>query len=390
MSTVQRMPEGLTWQACLGATLIAWAVVSNLVFGSTSRLGLATLTIAGTALILTTPVPADVAPMAVAVATTMVASTSNVRVSASMGLAATLTVVVASLTGDLDFGFAYLIGIGFGWMLGYMFLIQLRLLHREREAVVSRTAQAAVDERQRIAREVHDVIAHSLTITLLNLTGARRALQEDGDIDDAIEALADAERLGRQAMADIRHTVKVLGSGPGDLGAEQGSGPHAMGVPHDVRILSPEPGVGDITSLVADFQRANLEVLLQVRGDPAVVSGATGLAMYRIAQESLANFAKHAPTSRATVSIEIGARISIAICNAIPSTNAPTDYSANGSGLRGMIRRAELLGGTLSASAHEGTWSVTACFPITDSEPCIGLDSAGGQPNSYAKQVHSR
>ena len=76
---------------------------------------------------------------------------------------------------------------------------------------------------------MHDVIAHSLSVTLLHVTGARRGLQEDRDIDDAVDALSDAERLGRQAMADIRRTVGLLDDGPAKI--------------------APEPGVADIAAL---------------------------------------------------------------------------------------------------------------------------------------------
>ncbi len=94
---------------------------------------------------------------------------------------------------------------------------------------------AAADERRRIAREVHDVIAHSLSVTLLHVTGARRGLQQDRDIDDAVEALEQAEHLGRQAMADIRRTVGLLDGA--------------------LMSLAPEPGVDDIHCLVDDFVR---------------------------------------------------------------------------------------------------------------------------------------
>ena len=82
--------------------------------------------------------------------------------------------------------------------------------------------QAASEERRRIAREIHDVVAHSLSITLLNLTVARHALQQDRDIDDAIEALQDAERVGLQAMSDVRLTVGLLGAGPSSPTPEPG------------------------------------------------------------------------------------------------------------------------------------------------------------------------
>ncbi|PRC52503.1 two-component sensor histidine kinase, partial [Mycobacterium sp. ITM-2017-0098] len=85
------------------------------------------------------------------------------------------------------------------WLVGYLMRIQQQLLVEQREAQQKLAEHAATDERRRIAREVHDVIAHSLSVTLLHVTGARRGLQEDRDIDEAVEALEQAERLGRQA-----------------------------------------------------------------------------------------------------------------------------------------------------------------------------------------------
>ena len=101
-----------------------------------------------------------------------------------------------------------------GWLVGYLMHTQRRLMIEQEGAQAALAEHAAGDERRRIAREVHDVIAHSLSITLLHLTGARRGLQQDGDIDEAVDALEQAEQLGRQAMGDIRRTVGLLDSAP--------------------------------------------------------------------------------------------------------------------------------------------------------------------------------
>ena len=135
-----------------------------------------------------------------------------------------------------------------------------RLLLAEQIRVHEALAEhAAADERRRIAREVHDAIAHSLSVTLLHVTGARRALQQDRDVDDAVEALEQAEQLGRQAMADIRRTVGLLDDSP--------------------MKIAPEPGIDDIEVLVQDFERAGLAVTLRVDGAPRRVSGAVELGL---------------------------------------------------------------------------------------------------------------
>ena len=366
---VQRIGVGLTWQVWMGLAFAMSPMVANIAFGTITRLGLAASSLVGTALLLTVPVSTDLAPGILIVTISMVSSTSPLATSLPIGAADIVMIVVASSVGHLAAPAVYIVGIGFGWMIGYMFLIQIRLLRREREATASRTVQATIDERQRIAREVHDVIAHSLSITLLHLTAARRALQQDRDIDDAVESLSDAERIGRQAMADIRNTVNVLNTGVDNTGMTP---------------TQPQPGIDDIPALVHDFRRADVEVDLQITGDTRAVSGATALALYRITQESLANVVKHAPDSDTSVSIDVDRTVEISIRNDISAQHCKTrtgttdlatrvhdgttrdEPDHNGSGLRGMNRRAQLLGGEVVAGRIGDTWVVSGSFPAAD------------------------
>lgn len=103
-----------------------------------------------------------------------------------------------------------------GLVLGYMLRWQMRALAAEQSARHEERVRATLAERQRVAREIHDLVAHSLSVTLLHVTGVRRALEQDADIPEAIEALTDAERIERQAMADIRRTVGVLATDTSD------------------------------------------------------------------------------------------------------------------------------------------------------------------------------
>lgn len=223
----------------------------------------------------------------------------------------------------------------------------VKALTHERAMHASHIERAALDERQRIAREVHDVIAHSLSVTMLHLTGARRALETDRDVDEAVEALRDAERLGRLAMADIRRTVGLLA-------------PSAGGE------TEPTPGVADIHALVEGFRSAGLDVSCEVAGDPGSVSLATGLGLYRIAQESLANVAKHAPSAPARVSLELGDSVRMRVVSGSPNGTAPlAPPSAGGLGLKGMEERARLLGGTFRAVPDGDGWLVEVTVPQT-------------------------
>jgi signal transduction histidine kinase len=250
--------------------------------------------------------------------------------------------VAAAAMGHLDGVALYLSIVGMGWLVGYLLRTQQQLMIKQDEARAALAQHAVADERRRIAREVHDVIAHSLSVTLLHVTGARRALQEDRDVDDAVDALEQAERLGREAMGDIRRTVGLLDDAP-------------------MRI-DPEPGVDDIAGLIDGFARAGLDVTFHSEGSPHPVSAGTGLALYRITQESLANVAKHAAASKAAVTLAYS-RSSATLCIANEAP-VPVGAATEGRGVRGMRQRIELLGGTIDVGPCGEGWSVRAVVPL--------------------------
>jgi signal transduction histidine kinase len=295
----------------------------------------------------TPPRTTDLAPLPLALMVGCVASLTNARLSAVAFACAVTPLVVASAMHRLDGEVLYLGFVAISLLAGTQMRTQYQLLVRQREMQDDLAEHAAADERRRIAREVHDVIAHSLSVTMLHVTGARHALQQDGDIDEAVGALVDAERLGRQAMADVRRTVDLLEAGP--------------------TRLAPEPGLADIPHLVDDFVSAGLPVTLHTEGRTEQVSAAVGLALYRIAQESLANIAKHAGTSKTDVGLTISASNALlSVTNAVTAT-APA-ASGNGRGLPGMRQRVELLGGILDAGPCRDGWSVHAKIPLGESD----------------------
>jgi signal transduction histidine kinase len=298
-----------------------------------------------------TPIHADFAPTLLVL---MVGAVGTLA-SALGGLLATISASALLLTAAalhrLDSVVLYLGCVAVGWLIGYLMRIQRSLLAEQLQAQQALAEHAAADERRRIAREVHDVIAHSLSITLLHLTGARRVLQQERDVDDAVDALEQAERLGRQAMADIRRTVGLLDGGP-----------------TKASLIAPEPGINDIAILINDFKRAGLDVTLRIDGCADGVSAAVGLALYRITQESLANIAKHAPDSKSTVKLTISsASAQLAVSNQTPAAVAMT-HSAEGRGLRGMRQRVELLSGAIDAGPTPDGWSVRTEIPLHNSD----------------------
>jgi signal transduction histidine kinase len=297
------------------------------------------------------PIKGDSAPMLLSLMLGVVGSLAPVAFAVlPLGSAVTL-LVVGSAAHRLDDLALYLAVLGMGWLVGVLMRIQAQLLTKQQEMQADLAKHAAADERRRIAREVHDVIAHSLSVTLLHVTGARHALQQDRDVDDAVGALTDAERLGRQAMADIRRTVGLLDGGPTKI--------------------APEPGIDDIPDLIDDFVQAGLQVTLCREGRHDQVSAAIGLALYRIAQESLANVAKHAPSSKVTVHLDISpASVALSIVNEMPVAVAAVPTSRDGRGVSGMRERVELLGGVIDAGPCRNGWSVRAEIPLTDAQQC--------------------
>jgi signal transduction histidine kinase len=249
-------------------------------------------------------------------------------------------------------------GVVGGWDIGFILRYQqLRLQDQEREHVV-RERQVALEERQRVAREVHDLVAHSLSVTMLHLTAARRDLEDcarDGvDLGDAIAALQDAERVGRRAMVDIRSTVGLLGQDPAGATAP------------------PAPGLADLPALVEDFRSAGLDVVCEVVGDTSEVPSSTALGIYRIVQESLANVAKHAPRSAASVSLDLDRDPGVLVVRNATPRGLRTADSGGGSGLRGMAERADLLGARLVAGPEGGEWRVRLTLPRGDTAPRPG------------------
>ena len=295
-----------------------------------------------------TPIHADFAPAWLVLMVLAVVALTSVSAGLLAALSAVVMLLAAAALHRLDVVALYVGFIGASWLLGYLMRSQRMLLAEQIQAQKMLAEHAAADERRRIAREIHDVIAHSLSVTLLHVTGARRGLQQDRDIEDAVEALEQAEQLGRQAMADIRRTVGLLDRGP--------------------MKITPEPAIHDIATLVRDFERAGLAVSLSVDGPTERVAGVLGLALYRIAQESLANIAKHAPDSKAAVVLQVSANsVKLAVTNKLPAavTAAP---SSEGRGLRGMRQRVELLGGAINAGPTDDGWAVRADMPLQEGD----------------------
>jgi signal transduction histidine kinase len=206
--------------------------------------------------------------------------------------------------------------------------------------------QAAAIERERLARELHDVIAHSVSVMTVQSTAARRVIAEDPP--RAAQALEAIERTGREAMGEMRRMVSVLRPGPDD------------------ELLHPQPGIDDLGALVEQMQAAGLEVELHVEGEPRRVPVAVGLSTYRIVQEALTNTLKHAGPVKATVRLRYApGTIEIECSDEGGHGAASESVNGGGHGLAGMRERATLLGGAVAAGPlPEGGFHIKARLPL--------------------------
>ena len=233
---------------------------------------------------------------------------------------------------------AWTAGVSFTVLAALLIRHQLTLVEQMRRLQADLTQRSRLDERSRIARDLHDVIAHSLTVSLLHISSARLTVEHDPQ--DAARALADAERLTRQSLADVRATVGLL--------RIQG---------HD-GIAPPAHGISDLTCLIDELRAARADVSLIVDGDLSCLPATTGATVYRIVQESLTNAARHAPGSRVQVRVAThDDRVDVYV------ESAGSPCGGSGMGLANMQERAEAVGGTLHAGPGGEGWLVHASLP---------------------------
>ncbi|WP_232664036.1 sensor histidine kinase [Pseudonocardia sp. TRM90224] len=234
----------------------------------------------------------------------------------------------------------WVLGIVFPWLLGVLARQQFALAHRLQDARAELAEQAVAGERQRIARDVHDLVGHGLAAVLLQITSARHVLRRDPDAAD--EALAAAETAGRSSMAELRRTMALLRDEPG----------------------GPAADLDGIAEVVRSVREQGLRVRYERSGEAPVPDG-VGIAVHRIAQEALANAVRHAPDAETAVVLtaEDGA-VKLTVTSLGPLRVRERDERPR-YGLVGMRERAEVAGGELSAGPVAGGWEVRCRVPLT-------------------------
>jgi signal transduction histidine kinase len=269
------------------------------------------------------------------------------------------------LTGHPDPGWgAWLAGVTLTVAFSLLIRHDRDLLARLRQAQAGLAEQARTQERNRIARELHDVIGHTLTVSLLHVQSARLAVEHDPS--DAARALAEAERLGRECLAEVRMTVGMLRQdGTGRDAADGGA--------------APLPGVDGLAALVERFRSAGADITFTVEGDTGGLPALTGLAVYRIMQEALTNAVKHAPGSPTAVRLAVGAGTVSLTAETLTAGTLTTDRrgepgTGTGLGVVSMRERAQSLGGRCEAGPGGQGWLVRATLPLGADLRALGAD----------------
>lgn len=274
---------------------------------------------------------------------------SELGISSTVSLAMALAAPAAYVALWPDSGIAWgiwILGIAFPAFMGWAFHRQETLtadLERARRAL---TEQAVVEERRRVARDVHDLVGHGLAAMMLQVTSARHVLRRD--IDAADEALDAAEAVGRQSLGELRRTVSMLREG-------------------DSATAPPPPGIGQLDALISSVRTGGLRVDHHAHGDHGRVDTVPGLTVYRIVQESLANASRHAPTAHTVVTTNVtDAAVELSVVTTGPLRPVDSDTDRPRYGVRGMQERVEAVGGVFDAGPTSVGWAVHCTVPLDD------------------------
>jgi signal transduction histidine kinase len=224
-----------------------------------------------------------------------------------------------------------------------------------------RARWAVAEERGRIARELHDVVAHSVSVMVVQAGAARRSVAANPD--QATAALTQIEATGRQALAEMRRLLGLLRDGQDGTAA-----------------LTPQPSLAHLDSLLAAAREAGLPVELTVDGEPRQLPAGIDLSAYRIVQEALTNSLKHAGPATATVRLRYGSKAldvqvsddgqGVESASGRPGSDSDGQDRRSGHGLIGMRERVALFGGALEVGTRPGGgFQVAARLPLDGGEP---------------------
>jgi signal transduction histidine kinase len=212
------------------------------------------------------------------------------------------------------------------------------------------SARAASEERARIARELHDVVVHHVSVIAVQAGAARMRSEHDPGLSATAPAWAAVESAARQALSELRQLLGIL----------RHDGEPAA--------LAPQPGLDQLDQLLAEVRRTGLPVSVRVEGDPYRLPPAVDLSAYRIVQEALTNALKHGGAKPTTVCLRYGVDdLEIDVTEEGPAPTAAPTARGIGHGLVGMRERVSMFGGVFAAGPRpEGGFEVIARIPVTD------------------------
>jgi len=244
-----------------------------------------------------------------------------------------------------DFVFVTLLVIC-AWVAGFAFKSKLADVHEHQLRAEEAAKLAVSEERNRITRELHDVLAHSVSVMTVQASAVRRRLTPEQERER--EALLTVEETGRQALAEMRRLVGI------------------MRTEEETAALAPQPGLGTLPALVEQVRQSGLPVELKVEGEPVALPAGVDLSAYRIVQEALTNTLKHAGPARAWVAVRYaGADVEIEVAN---DGRSQGEADGAGYGLVGMRERVALCGGELHSGPRPGGgYRISARLPVAGS-----------------------
>jgi signal transduction histidine kinase len=275
---------------------------------------------------------------------------------AALGLAAVVvgaTAIVYNIPGHSASQLVFVpLEFAISWVAG--FAVRARAVQAEAAELRATQAEqqrdaaariAVAEERARIARELHDIVAHAVSVMVLQVGAVRHklpaALSEDRD------ALKGVEQVGRASLADMRHLLDAM----------REDGERAE--------LGPQPGLDRLDALLQDVGRAGLPVRLHADGDPLELPRGIDISAYRIIQEGLTNALKHAHATQAEVALRYASgQLRIEVSD---NGHGATTSESSGHGLIGIHERVKLYGGEMTtATTNGGGFTLTACLPLTE------------------------
>jgi signal transduction histidine kinase len=291
-------------------------------------------------------------PFQLAIALYTLAATPARRAIRSLGLAAiALTALMLAATGHYaDFGdsasrvvflvAAWLLGDSIGSRRAYVREIEEKAARLERERDTD-ARRVVAEEQARIARELHDVVAHALSVIVVQAGAAQEVFEVEPTL--AQKPIRAIDTAARAALSDLRRVLGIL---------------------HDEAAYEPQPGLARLDSLIDQVRATGLQVALEIEGSLQPLPATVDLSAYRIIQEALTNTIKHAHAAHARVSVRYGDDLRLEIRDDGRGTE---NGSHAGNGLTGMRERAAMLGGTIVAhSSPTGGYLVTARIPLRD------------------------